>query len=103
VEGSPPPSHSPLEALAEALAEHLAARLRFASGASPWMTTAEAIEYTRIPKGTFEKLSADGVIPSHGGRRKLFHRDEVDQALLGYARRRSGHLRASRRGDAAEE
>lgn len=103
MEGSQPPDSSPLDALAEALAERLAARLRLDNEASPWMTTPEAIAYTKIPKGTFDKLSAHGVIPSHGGRRKLFHRDEVDQALLGYARRRPAHLRASRRGDAAEE
>jgi hypothetical protein len=32
-----------------------------------------AIEYTQIPAGTFRKMTADGRIPSHGSRRKLFH------------------------------
>jgi excisionase family DNA binding protein len=55
------------------------------------MTTDEAIEYTRILAGTFEKLSARGRIPFHAadsGRRKLYHRDELD-AFLGYERRAS--------------
>lgn len=58
---------------------------------TPWMTTEEAIAYTRIPAGTFDKLAARGRIPSHsadGGRRKLYHRDELDR-FLGYARRQA--------------
>ena len=53
------------------------------------MTTDEAIAYTRIPAGTFEKLSARGRIPFHtaeSGRRKLYHREELD-SFLGYERR----------------
>ena len=49
--------------------------------ASPWMTMEEAIAYSRVPEGTFRKWVAAGRIPSHGGRRKLFHRAEVDTAL----------------------
>ena len=44
----------------------------------------EAIAYTRIPAGTFRKLVAAGRIPAHGGRRKLFHRDELDDKALGH-------------------
>jgi len=47
------------------------------------MAMEEAIAYTRIPAGTFRKWVAAGRVPSHGGRRKLFHRDELD-AALGY-------------------
>ncbi len=50
------------------------------------MSMAEAIAYTRIPAGTFRKWVAAGRIPAHGGRRKLFHRDELD-AALGYSSR----------------
>jgi excisionase family DNA binding protein len=50
---------------------------------SPWMLMEEAIAYTRVPAGTFRKWVADGRIPAHGGKRKLFHRDELD-AALGY-------------------
>jgi excisionase family DNA binding protein len=58
---------------------------RIASQApSPWMAMDEAIAYTRIPAGTFRKWVAAGRIPAHGGRRKLFHRDELDRAL-GYS------------------
>jgi excisionase family DNA binding protein len=45
------------------------------------MAMEEAIAYTRIPAGTFRKLVAAGRLPAHGGRRKLFHRDELDIAL----------------------
>lgn len=48
---------------------------------SPWMTKDEAIERSRLPRGTFEKVAADGRIPSHGGKTKIFHRDELDDAL----------------------
>jgi excisionase family DNA binding protein len=71
---------------------------------TPWMTTDEAIAYTRIPAGTFDKLAARGRIPSHsadGGRRKLYHREELDR-YLGYARpRRPGHGRRLMSADAA--
>lgn len=75
-------AHLVAQRVAGLLAEH-------AGEMTPWMTTDEAIEYTRIPAGTFEKLSARGRIPFHAadsGRRKLYHRDELD-AFLGYERR----------------
>jgi hypothetical protein len=74
--------------LAERVAEHLAPRVAElvsdgpAVHASPWLTTAQAIEYSRLPEGTFRKLLACGKIPCHGGRAKLFYRPELDQALL---------------------
>lgn len=73
-----------LDQLADEVATRVAARLavQIASQASsPWMAMDEAIAYTRIPAGTFRKLVAAGCIPAHGGRRKLFHRDEIDKAL----------------------
>jgi len=72
-----------LGAVADAVAEVIASRLedKFEDRRSPWMTTVEAIDYTRLPEGTFRKLAASGAIPSHGGRSKLFHRAEVDEAL----------------------
>ena len=73
-----------LDLLADEVATRVAARLadRIAPQASsPWMAMEEAIAYTRIPAGTFRKLVAAGRIPAHGGRRKLFHRDELDAAL----------------------
>ena len=75
-----------LDLLVDEVATRVAAELadRIASQApSPWMAMDEAIAYTRIPAGTFRKWVAAGRIPAHGGRRKLFHRDEVD-AALGY-------------------
>ena len=45
------------------------------------MAIEEAVAYTRTRAGTFRKLVAAGRLPAHGGRRKLFHRDELDAAL----------------------
>jgi excisionase family DNA binding protein len=76
-----------LDRLVDEVATRVAAELadRIASEArSPWMAMEDAIAYTRIPAGTFRKWVAAGRIPAHGGRRKLFHRDELDTAL-GYA------------------
>ena len=73
-----------LDRLADEVAARVAARLAdgiASEPASPWMAMEEAIAYTRIPAGTFRKWVAAGRIPAHGGRRKLFHRDELDAAL----------------------
>jgi hypothetical protein len=76
--------------LAERVAEQLAPRVAElvsdhpAAHASPWLTTSEAIDYSRLPEGTFRKLAACGKIPCHGGRAKLFYRPELDQALLDF-------------------
>ena len=79
-----------LETVAQLVAERAAALLAaHVADGTPWMTTDEAIAYTRIPAGTFEKLSARGRIPFHtaeSGRRKLYHREELDR-FLGYDRR----------------
>ncbi|HEY4280353.1 MAG TPA: helix-turn-helix domain-containing protein [Conexibacter sp.] len=77
------------DALVAAFAEAVATKLvtHNAGGPpTPWMTTHEAIRYSRIPEGTFRQLAASGDIPSHGGRSKVFHRDEVDAAIMKRAR-----------------
>jgi hypothetical protein len=75
-----------LEALAQrlalCLAERMADRLTTSEG-SPWMTFEEAVEYTRVPAGTFRKLSAEGTFTAYGGKRKVYHRQELDSALRG--------------------
>jgi hypothetical protein len=77
-----------LELLASELAAHLAPKIaEFVNQdttTSPWLTTLEAIDYSRLPEGTFRKLAASGKIPSHGGRTKVFYRPEIDQALLDF-------------------
>jgi hypothetical protein len=78
------------DAFIDALADRLAARLveqiadQFAAlhVGSPWMTFEEAVEYARVPAGTFRKLSANGTFTAHGGKRKIYHRQELDAALL---------------------
>lgn len=77
-----------LELLASELATRLAPKIAEIvnkdAPRSPWLTTLEAIDYSRLPEGTFRKLAASGKIPSHGGHTKLFYRPEVDQALLDF-------------------
>jgi hypothetical protein len=73
--------------LASRLAEQTADQLAAPYGGSPWMTFEEAVEYTRVPAGTFRKLSADGTFTAHGGKRKIYHRQELDAALLGLSAR----------------
>jgi Helix-turn-helix domain len=83
-----------LDALADRLASRLAGWMAGQFGlparleGSPWMTFEEAVEYTRVPTGTFRKLSADGTFAAHGGKRKVYNRQELDAALAGYAGRR---------------
>ncbi len=85
-----------LDALADRLAAMVADRLTVLPGSptSPWMTFEDVAAYTKIPRGTLRKLSADGTFKAHGGKRKLYHRDEVDAALLGVS---GGAARSSRR------
>jgi hypothetical protein len=45
------------------------------------MTKAEAVIYSKLPEGTFEKLAASGRMRSHGGRTKVFNRCELDDDL----------------------
>jgi hypothetical protein len=82
-------AHAVLHLLADELATRLAPKVAelMADGSpesSPWLTTTQAIEYSRLPEGTFRKLAACGKIPSHGGRSKLFYRPELDRALLDF-------------------
>ena len=73
-----------LDRLVDEVATRVAAELAgraLQPRSSPWMQMEEAIEYSRIPAGTFRKWVAAGRIPAHGGRRKVFHREEIDAAL----------------------
>lgn len=85
-----------LDALAERVADRIADRLPAPSESDRplWMNTREAIEYTRIPEGTFRHLAAAGRIPAHGGRSKVFHRPELDEAVKALGR--GGALRKRR-------
>jgi hypothetical protein len=74
-----------LDALADRLAPKVADRLAVSRPpfVSPWMTFEELATYTKIAKGTLRKLGAEGTFKAYGGKRKLYHREEVDAALLG--------------------
>lgn len=71
--------------LADAIYSRLADRLGDDTS-SPWKNTSEAIEYTRIPEGTFRKLAAARAIPSHGGRTRIFHRNDLDRLVREFER-----------------
>ena len=73
--------------LAARLAEHIADQLPALHEGSPWMTFEEAVEYARVPAGTFRKLSANGTFTAHCGKRKIYHRQELDATLLGLSAR----------------
>jgi hypothetical protein len=74
-------------ALAARLAEQIVDQLAVLHEGSPWMTFEEAVEYTRVAAGTFRKLSADGTFTAHGGKRKIYHRQELDAALVSHTGR----------------
>jgi excisionase family DNA binding protein len=80
------PLGATLEALAQRLAELVAERIPPAveqHASTPWMTTSEAADYLRVPRGTFRQLTARGGPPRHReGRRLYFHRDELDAWML---------------------
>ena len=72
--------------LAKRVAEHLAPKIaQLVShgpvASSPWLTTREAIAYTKLPEGTFRKLASSGRIPSHGGRAKLFYSQDESSGV----------------------
>jgi hypothetical protein len=69
-----------VERLAPRLAEKLAGVLP-TTASSPWMNVEEAAEYTHIALGTFRKASAAGAFRAHGGKTKVYHRDELDADL----------------------
>jgi excisionase family DNA binding protein len=89
-ESTPDLADMMLERLVDEVAGRLAVRVAEvitspSGSATPWLTTAEAIQYTRLPDSTFRKLVSSGKIPSHGGRTKLFYRPELDETLLTYS------------------
>ncbi len=72
-----------LDEILDALAARIAALLPDAAAqpATPWMDTEGAIAYTQMRAGTFREWVAAGRFIKHGGKRALFHRDELDRAL----------------------
>lgn len=83
-------SDDELDEVAELLFERLVPLLQTAPPLSPWMRFEEAVAYSRIPAGTFRRLSAMGLLPSYGGRTKLYRRDEIDEAIVSGRTRLAG-------------
>ena len=70
-----------LEAVAARAAELVLERLEAVarSGPSPWLSLGEAAEYLRVSERKLQRLVAKGRVRSTTvGRRRLFHRDELD-------------------------
>ena len=71
-----------LEAIAERAAELVLQRLGDENGsaASPWLSVGEAAEYLRTSERTLQRLvGRERIRSSTIGRRRLFHRDDLDQ------------------------
>lgn len=70
---------SAVERLADAIARRMPA-----GNVSPWMSAEQAAEYIGAPVSRIRQLTMGGQIPVHrDGRRVLYHRDELDQWLMG--------------------
>jgi excisionase family DNA binding protein len=68
-----------LEAIAQRTAEIMDERA--GNEQSPWLTRSEAAEYLAVPLSRLEK---DRTLPSHRwGGRVLYHRQELDEYVLG--------------------
>lgn len=51
---------------------------------SPWLSEAEAADHLRVSKRTVQRMVAQGRVRSTTiGRRRLLHRDDLDQAATG--------------------
>jgi excisionase family DNA binding protein len=86
----------PFEALVALIADQVADRLIAATHAdgaaglgdtaqSPWMNIATAAAYLDWPRQRLYKLTAQGAIPHYKQEgRLLFHRQELDQWLVGH-------------------
>jgi excisionase family DNA binding protein len=69
-----------VEAIAKRTAELIGREL--ASG-SPWLKTAEAAEYLRLPLGRLRNLTAEDAIPHHHqGKAVIYHKSELDAWAL---------------------
>ena len=71
-----------LEAIAQRAAELVLEQLGQDNGSSsPWLSLAEAAEYLRVSERQLQRLVARGKVRSSTiGRRRLLHRDDLDQA-----------------------
>jgi excisionase family DNA binding protein len=66
-------------ALLELMDEKVAAAAAVTDGTSPWLSIPEAAAYLRMSERTVERLVARGRVRSTTvGRRRLFHRDDLD-------------------------
>jgi excisionase family DNA binding protein len=68
-------------ALDELIAERIEAALKMSEGSngSPWLSLTEAADYLRVSERTLDRLvKRSRVRSSTVGRRRLFHRDDLD-------------------------
>lgn len=70
------------EIVREVAAEVVSRMREELDAASPWLAKPDAITYSALKPGNFNKWVADGRIPAHGGKRdQVFHKAEIDRAL----------------------
>lgn len=75
--------------LARELAPLVAAELQGEGGtASPWLSLADAADYLCVSPRTLERELKRGLRSSEIGRRRLFHRDDLDALAHRNGRRR---------------
>jgi excisionase family DNA binding protein len=71
-----------VEAIDQLVEERVRATLEAlaSNGGSPWLSLDEAAEYLRVSPRTLERQLARGRVRSSGiGRRRLLHRDDLDE------------------------
>lgn len=74
-----------LEAIAQRVAEIVLEQLGETKGfSSPWLSLAEAAHYLRVSERQLQRLLARGKVRSTTiGRRRLLHRDDLDEMATG--------------------
>jgi hypothetical protein len=79
------PAWRGLQPLVDEIASEVADRIRDDLTQEPKavLNKQEAIEFTRLAKGTFEKRAADGTFRGHGGKTKVYLRKELEEAIKG--------------------
>jgi excisionase family DNA binding protein len=71
-----------VDALEQLIDERLEAAPRGGITESPWLLLAEAAEYVRVSERTMQRLLKRGRVRSMTfGRRRLFHRDDLDAVV----------------------
>jgi excisionase family DNA binding protein len=73
-----------VDAILELVDERVAAAASVGESGSPWMSLKAAAEYLGVSERTVQRLSKRDLVRSETiGRRRLYHRDDLDAAATG--------------------